>query len=76
MKLEEEVDLTGTGETNEGSHGKQEGEVQEGGTCRATPDGQWRKKNTMQELRIEMQNPNIRREDIVFIILPRANQNR
>lgn len=48
MKLEEEVNSTGAGETNEGSQGKQEGDVQEG-TCRAaTRPGQWRKKAKIQ----------------------------
>lgn len=48
MKLEEEVKLTGTGEANEGSRGKQEGDVQ-GGTCRAaTRPGHWRKEANIQ----------------------------
>lgn len=53
MKIEEEVNLTGAGETNEGSQGKQEGDVQEG-TCRAaTRPGQWRKKAKIQWRHIE-----------------------
>lgn len=52
MKLEEEVNLTGTGETNEGSRGKQEGEVQERNR-RATRGGQWSKKDTVKKLQKE-----------------------
>lgn len=81
MKLEEEVDLTGTGETNEGSHGKQEGAVQER-KCRATRPGQQRKENTMkkpqeEEHKIENSQENIRQYggDDVLNVLPRAKQN-
>lgn len=45
MKSEEEANLTGTGETNEGSRGKQQGEVQEE-TCRATRPGRGGKNKT------------------------------
>lgn len=52
MKLEGEVDLTGTGETNEGSRGKQEGEAQER-NGRATRGGRRRKGDTMKKLQKE-----------------------